>query len=221
MRGSMRGSKKSKSLAEKLGGFFTNLFLILSVVFCAVVALGVLQSKVTGTAFSIFGYRPVYALSGSMEPTIMTNSISLTKQVTNPDEVQVGDIVAFSVTENSGKEIEVVHRIIEITDDGSVITQGDNNNAPDSFLLTRNDIQAKVVATWNGFATIVKFFNSKYGIPILIAFAIAAALIYYGAKCFLSKEDADIVEVEALDDDGEYIDAEILHDDDNTMKGRD
>lgn len=49
----MRGSKKSKSLAEKLGGFFTNLFLILSVVFCAVVALGVLQSKVTGTAFSI------------------------------------------------------------------------------------------------------------------------------------------------------------------------
>ena len=217
----MRGSKKSKSLAEKLGGFFTNLFLILSVVFCAVVALGVLQSKVTGTAFSIFGYRPVYALSGSMEPTIMTNSISLTKQVTNPDEVQVGDIVAFSVTENSGKEIEVVHRFIDITDDGSVITQGDNNNAPDSFSLTRNDIQAKVVATWNGFATIVKFFNSKYGIPILIAFAIAAALIYYGAKCFLSKEDADIVEVEALVDDGEYIDAEILHDDDNTMKGRD
>lgn len=47
----MRGSKKSKSLAEKLGGFFTNLFLILSVVFCTVVALGVLQSKVPALHF--------------------------------------------------------------------------------------------------------------------------------------------------------------------------
>lgn len=212
---------EDQSFGQRLSGFFVNLFLILSLAFCALIALGVAQSKMNGTPFSIFGYRPIYALSGSMEPTILTNSISLTKQYKNPDEIRVGDIAAFTVTENSGEKIDVVHRIIEITDDGTVITQGDNNNAPDSFTLTRDDMQAKVVATWNGFATIVRFLSSKYGIPTLVAFVVAAALIYYGAKCFFSSnDDTDFVEVEAIDDDGEHIDAEILHDNAHT-KGRD
>ncbi|PJA51231.1 signal peptidase I, partial [Candidatus Shapirobacteria bacterium CG_4_9_14_3_um_filter_36_12] len=78
--------------------------------------------------------RTYVVVSGSMEPTIKTGSIVLTKPV-NPKEIKVGDIVAFTSPSNS-KDV-ILHRIFGIKSESPLrfSTKGDNNNPPDAWDL--------------------------------------------------------------------------------------
>lgn len=57
-------------------------------------------------------------------------------------EICVGDIIIYPHPE---RPTDVVHRIIELKDDG-VITRGDNNNKIDPYTVGYGDIRGKVVA---------------------------------------------------------------------------
>ena len=70
-----------------------------------------------------FGYGSAVVLSGSMEPTIMTDELILVREA---DSYAVGDVVVFQ----NGRML-VVHRIVAI-DGESVITRGDANNTDDT-----------------------------------------------------------------------------------------
>ena len=102
----------------------------------------------------VFGYRMSFVLSESMEPEIMTHALCLTDMV-HKDAV-VGDVVVYKHAYENGPTILVVHRIIEITDDG-IITKGDNNEKPDDWITPKVDIIGKIVYVWNGFAKIYEF----------------------------------------------------------------
>lgn len=75
----------------------------------------------------------------SMHPTILDGSLVITK---HSPPYNVDDIVAFYSQES---RINIVHRIIEVTDNGSFITQGDNNVKPDPGSYTYEDIFGEVV----------------------------------------------------------------------------
>ena len=182
-------------MRQKIDNWISNLIIIASVAFMALVGISMMQAKRTGTEVYICGYKPIYIMTGSMEPYMMTDSLCLTKKVESLDDLKVGDVITFTVYDDlSQRNLKISHRIIEIADDGTIQTQGDNNNAPDSFTLTINNVQAKVIGVWNGFANITHFLQSRYGIPTVIGFALAIALGCVAAKCLKpeTKEDEEV-----------------------------
>ena len=92
----------------------------------------------------LFKYQPVAVLSGSMSPTfnrgdaVIINKLS--KQEKN--ELKKGDIIQFI----SGTRY-VVHRIYKVTNDEygnkAFITKGDHNNAPDSDMVSLDNVIGK------------------------------------------------------------------------------
>jgi len=105
--------------------------------------------KKEGSAFGWFntgalGYQPTVLSGPSMRPTIWAGDIVVTKEVPL-DQLAVGDVIRFYDFE--GPRF-VIHRVIEIDEhegDYTIITQGDNVNAPDDP-ITGEQVVGKVVA---------------------------------------------------------------------------
>lgn len=87
----------------------------------------------------VFGIKPMIVMSGSMEPTIKTYQLVLTVPVSG-EEVHVNDIVTYKAA--SG--ITVIHRVIDITEQGFVF-KGDNNSKADEMIITADQIGYKVI----------------------------------------------------------------------------
>lgn len=93
---------------------------------------------ITGKA-TIFGIRPMVVTTDSMVPTLSVGEIIIGISV-EPEEIQVGDIVAYRAEEkNLWLQPVIVHRIIEVTDEGFIF-QGDNNPEPDNATVTKEQI---------------------------------------------------------------------------------
>lgn len=92
----------------------------------AVVGVLMVAALLVGAAL---GVRPVVITSGSMEPTIPTGAVALTRS-TPAAEVEVGDVVTVRSTTGS----RVTHRVVDVVlaDGGATLRlQGDANDAPD------------------------------------------------------------------------------------------
>lgn len=153
-----------------------------------------------------FGYRPVVVLTGSMEPHMMTNSVILTKEVTSMDDIKVGDVVTYHL-ENAGKDdLDITHRIIDISDEGIITTKGDNNHVADLFPLTIENIEAKEVAVFNQTAWIVNTWErSTAGKVMLISIPLVIICLWITIKSLLNAylykdeiEEKDVVEYSKL-----------------------
>ena len=90
------------------------------------------------TMANVFGYKPIYVASGSMEPTLMTGDYVICK-IIDANDVKIGDICTYI---RDGKTI--IHRVVDITADGFIF-KGDNNHSPDVLCVSANQIRAKVV----------------------------------------------------------------------------
>lgn len=90
----------------------------------------------------LFGYKPVLVLTGSMEPTLKTNSVAIVKR-SSYNDVKVNDILMYKI---DGKMI--THRIIK-KDNKGIITKGDNNNVEDAYTIKKENVRAVVIAKLN------------------------------------------------------------------------
>ena len=120
---------------------------------------------------SVFGYKPLVVLTGSMEPTFKTGSIIYYKHV-NQNELKEGDIITFKM----GDYI-VSHRINKI-DNGLYETKGDANNTVDANKITYNDIVGKdlnINIPYLGYY--VKFFKDNMYILVIIAIILVTEFI--------------------------------------------
>lgn len=90
-----------------------------------------ISKGITGKA-TIFGYRPFFIMSESMEPTIMTHQFVVAVPV-QPEDVEVGDIVTYDLYSNVTDKIKqtIIHRVVTINEDGTFIFKGDNNQSED------------------------------------------------------------------------------------------
>ena len=104
----------------------SNLFLpILLVLFCALYFLGPL--------------RLCAVVSGSMEPNLPTWSLCVVNVKTPYEQIETGDIVVY-LRQSDGKRI--IHRVIEIRDEG-MVTKGDANKRDDGLSVTRQNLYGK------------------------------------------------------------------------------
>lgn len=121
-----------------------------------------------------FDYYPAIVISGSMEPAMMTYSISIC-QSCSLDDLQVGDIAVFV----HNNEI-ITHRVMYFTENlvGDTVakTKGDNNPYEDTWEVSSDMVQGKVVYTFNGTADIIKNYMGTDG--QLDTLAITRTLIY-------------------------------------------
>ena len=112
----------------------------------------------------------VVVMSSSMEPAIDTGSIVLLKHVDGAPEV--GDVVTVPVpaeAQADGYPAEVLHRVIEVTEDGLVRTQGDNLDKPDPFAVPVSEVTERAVTVIPGAGQLVAFLFSPYGIMWMAA----------------------------------------------------
>ena len=138
--------EKIKKISEKLnkiGHWFLNIALVL-------VIAGLLSTAVTSIfcdAPSVFGFRVMHIMSGSMEPEINTDQFVFCRVTNGGDDVEVGDIVAY----RSGARLlytTVIHRVIDIYEEDGVtfyIFKGDNNAERDIDPVPESDLLYKVL----------------------------------------------------------------------------
>lgn len=97
--------------------------------------------KSSEKATNVFGYRLFVITSESMEPTFHEGDIVFVKET---NDYTKDDIITYSV---NNTDIPTTHRIIEIYNDNSFLTQGDNNSFADPNPIPRSNIIGEVVKT--------------------------------------------------------------------------
>lgn len=100
---------------------------VILIIVLAVIAAALIVPK-------LLGYEQYAVLTGSMEPGIRVGSIVCDERFDAADGSDVSNLaVGQVVTYQLGSGTLVTHRIVEINEaEGTVVTQGDANNTPDS-----------------------------------------------------------------------------------------
>ena len=124
---------------------------------------------------TIFGYKPLIVLTGSMKPNLNVGDLVFVKRVSNENELSVGDMITFVEEETSQT---VTHRIVNIViEDGKKAfeTKGDNNNSSDAALVSYERIVGKVFFKINAVGAWIMKIYTTAGIVI---FTIILLLIW-------------------------------------------
>lgn len=129
---------------------------------------------------NINGYIFLNIQTESMEPTIMTGDLIVTKE-TKFEDLKVDDVISFLAKEQD-KTIIKTHRIVKIeTVDGvvSITTKGDNNDAIDKATVQKEEF----VSIYEGtripaLGTVLTFLQSQVGFFIFIILPLFVVFIY-------------------------------------------
>lgn len=133
-----------------------------------------------------FGYGGAVVLSGSMEPTIMTDELIIVKA---SDTYAVGDVVVYQ----TGR-ILVVHRIVDMAD-GMVTTRGDANNTDDAP-IELSQIKGKVIKHIPNVGTAVRIIKTPWATALLIAGAVLSVELPYRKKKNEDNEELERIKAE-------------------------
>ena len=163
---------KNNILANKLNNRIIGLVAYLVVVVCTVVFL---MQLIDGNKNYLFGYTARIVVSGSMEPEIKVNSLTIIKKC-DIQNIKKNDIVCFNYSQ------DIIHRVVEKTknDNGELVihTKGDANKMPDSIEINSDMVVGKVVKTFNNVAPIIDKYSITPGQFDMIAFM--RSIIIYG-----------------------------------------
>ena len=156
---------KKESTIKKIFRIIGKVLIWLMIIFTVIIFVRAFVYK----KYDVFGYRFFIIMSGSMEPTIDTSDVVITKE--QKDNFQNGDIIAF---QNS--KAVTVHRIVDISKEDEVTlyqTKGDNNNTVDLKKVKQSEVKGKVVYKLPKVGKAILFINSH----IVIFVSIIALII--------------------------------------------
>lgn len=120
--------------AVKIINRIVSIFLVAVLLFAGYIFVSVLRAGKDKVP-DIFGYSFLQVATGSMEPTIPTNSLIIVRK-TDPAAVQVGDVICFYSLDPKILGKPNTHRVVEIQQkDGelSFITKGDASSLEDTY----------------------------------------------------------------------------------------
>lgn len=165
----------------------TNIFSWIIVFFVVIIA----SVLVVSTFNTPVGVRVFSVLSGSMEPTIPTASLVITK---SQNDYAENDVVTVR-SERTAKET-VTHRIVKVEKDeetGKVNYQlkGDANKQADGELVDKNRVVGKVIGHIPFAGRLVSFAQTQMGFIFLIV--IPATLIAYSELMSIKNESIKLI----------------------------
>lgn len=133
----MNNKTKVKKIINKIVGIALNILLVAVILLIIIGAYYLIQIKVLNNEYAnIFGYTFFEVATGSMADTIEIGDavvVELTK------DAQENDIIVFKEDNNF-----ITHRLIEIQENGELVTKGDANNSEDKP-ITESQVLGKVV----------------------------------------------------------------------------
>ena len=119
------------------------------------------------------GLRLCIVRTTSMEPTITPYSVCLVTTRVRYEDLSIGDIVVFDRASDGEK---VVHRVVEMTDEG-VITRGDANRNDDGVSVTPDTLFARYIMHIPYLGYIYVFVRTPIGVVTIVALFIALAVL--------------------------------------------
>jgi len=130
----------------------------------------------------IFVFNNSYAMfSNSMVPTINQGDLAFYEKVPY-EQLKVNDIIIFNAPQ---RKHPLLHRIYNITNDG-IITKGDNNPVPNSWIITSDEIVGKVTfwVPLIGYVFITSSSIADYPLNSIIA-TLIFLIFYYLLSCLI------------------------------------
>ena len=150
----------------------------------------------------VAGILPLIVLTDSMYPVIQSGDLIIC-HTEEPENVQVGDVIAFFDPAGNGTTI-VTHRVIEVTENGWR-TKGDNNNAEDRLAVPADKLVAVYEGTrLPGLGDVALFMQSTTGLIVCVVCPILLLVGYDMIRRRIyeksSKKDTDalLAELEEL-----------------------
>ena len=122
------------------------------------------------------GYKPFIVLSGSMEPTILTGDIVLTKEI-SADAIVEGDIITFRADQNTA----VTHRVTEVVIENgtrSFLTKGDANIGADASIVEAEALEGKYLGRVGGVGRFAMFLQTPIGLLLFVVTPLCLFIIY-------------------------------------------
>ena len=103
-------------------------------------------------------YKPgisIYTIvSPSMTPNVNVYDVVVNVRVSDPEKIEIGDIITFKSQAATSEGMTITHRVIAIDQlpDGTYeyMTQGDNNPEPDSSYVMFDNVIGKEIITIPG-----------------------------------------------------------------------
>lgn len=153
-----------------------NVFSVLSVIVIALL--------LTPTILQYAGYNSFVILSASMEPVIDTGSIVFVDS--SDTDIEVGDIILYRLSNTN-----IVHRVIEIQENGDLVTKGDNNDGQDFEPIKDYQVYGTVMKMpWGGwcvpYAGYISNFIQAYRIYLIIA--VIAVVVFQVCMIFINED---------------------------------
>lgn len=147
-----------------------NVISVLIIIASMAALLTVVLAK-PGQAPNFFGYSLFRVMTGSMEPTIPTNSLIVVKR-TPAEDLAEGDVITFYSRDPSLLGEPNTHRIIRFEEeDGKrqIYTKGDANNIEDRYPAKDEDVIGKVIYSSPGLGKFVRLVsNPVIFIPVIV-----------------------------------------------------
>ncbi|MDD2234717.1 MAG: signal peptidase I [Desulfitobacteriaceae bacterium] len=122
------------------------------------------------------GYKPFIVLSGSMEPTILTGDLVLTREIA-AETITKDDIITFSTDKNT----VVTHRVTEVVNqDGalSFLTKGDANIGSDASVVKPENLEGKYLGRVGGLGRFAMFLQTPIGMLIFVVTPLCLFIVY-------------------------------------------
>ena len=118
--------------------------------------------------------RAVVVSGHSMEPTYDLGDLVIVRE--RPTS-EIGDTVVFEVPDGeTGEGLLVIHRVVEVDDEGFFITQGDNRTTPDRWQLTEENIVGQPLAHLPHGGKLFQFLQQIWVIILLIGIVVVMVL---------------------------------------------
>lgn len=162
----------------------------ITVLFSAVallLAIFMLQSRLTGTEPSIAGYRFFYILSGSMEPAVKMGSLVVVQPL-EAEDVRQGDVITYR-SENGGSL--TTHRVDHLTSGGEGLlfyTRGDANTIPDPQPVQPRQLVGRVALTVPYLGYLLGYIHTREGLAILFGLAVLIVVSGLIRSCLTGKQ---------------------------------
>ena len=121
------------------------------------------------------GWKTEIVLSGSMEPSIPTGSVVVTRPVA-PESIHVGDVIIYSFLAGPGL---TTHRVVKI-DSGtglSFITKGDANKDPDPNPVSPVQVAGIVAFDIPYAGYLIAFIRTPLGLLACLVIPVAILLV--------------------------------------------
>lgn len=162
--------EKKPSLLTKIFNFF--FYTLISIVIVVALLYTVVNLAGNNGISTILGYTVGSVQSGSMSGTFEKGDIIVSKQI-DGEEIKEGDIISFWYNDPQAQQIIVVtHRVIEIWEDGKIVTQGDVANKANSVdkieVISKGDVISRYSFKIPYVGAVLDFINTSTGFFVCI-----------------------------------------------------